>query len=42
MAKKHGVDYELVTKIFEVERGHLRLGKEEERIRIDELIQTVS
>jgi len=42
MAKKHGVNFELVAKIFEIERGHLNLGETEERIRMDEVIEAIS
>ena len=36
-AKTHNLDYDLVSRIFEVERGHLKLGKEEEKLRQEEI-----
>lgn len=42
MAKKNDADFELVAKIFEIERGHLNLGEAEERIRLDEIIEALS
>ena len=42
MARKHAADFELVARVFEIERGHLNLGEAEEKIRLDEVIEALS